>query len=107
MEKEGPPREVDAPLEPKEEEPKEPEVKKEDISWIEDELKKIRLELAGKAPWWILWVLFILLGGIGAGFLLNGFVFKTATWAGYLFGLCGAAVFVWVYKKYKQAEAAY
>lgn len=100
MEEEGPPREVVAPLKPKE-----PEVEKEDISRIYRDLEKIKMELAGKAPYWMFAVLFILLGGVGAGFLLNGFVFKSATWAGYIIGVGGTAIIAWLYKLYKQEEA--
>lgn len=99
MEEEGPPREVVVP--PK---PKEPEVEKKDISRIDKDLKWIKNELAGKAPYWIFGVLFVLLGGVGAGYLLNGFVFKSATWAGYLIGVGGTAIVAWLYKAYKQAE---
>lgn len=98
-EKKGPQSKVDAlPLKPK------LEVRKEDVSSIYRELEKIKLELAGKAPYWMFAVLFVLLGGVGAGFLLNGFVFKSATWAGYLIGVGGTAIIAWLYKLYKQAE---
>lgn len=96
MEEEGPPREVVVPPKPK--------VREEDTSSIYRELEKVKLDLAGKAPWWMFWVLFILLGGVGMGFWLNGFVFKSATWAGYLVGVGGTAIIAWLYKSYKQAE---
>lgn len=101
MEEEGPPQEVDAPSKPKE-----PEVEKEDISRIDRDLKRIKNELAGKAPYCIFGVLFLLLGGVGAGYLLNGFVFKSATWAGYLIGVGGTAIVAWLYKVYKQEVEA-